>query len=246
MSHVEPIGLLALTALIVLVASVIQRITGMGFALAGAPPLVLLYGAEEGVKASVCAGLVLSVLMVSALLRDVDWRTTGWLVLGGAGAAPFAAWVAAVTPTQWLTLLIGAFALISLLGGAWRSVQRALDGRRGAVIAGATSGFMHVTSGLSGPPLALYALQNKWDQRRFVASIQVVFIAFHLFTLGLRGMPEMPLPELGVLSLAVAVGLLVGSFVVRYVPAQWARRGMLTVAWAGTLTVLARGMIDLV
>lgn len=241
----DPIVQLSVTALVVLVASMIQRVTGMGFALAAAPPLVLLYGAEEGVRASMCTGLVLSAVMVSTLLRDVDWRGTGWLVLGGALAAPIGAWVTGVVPAQWLVLFVGVFALLSLLGGAWAGVRRAFGGARGAVIAGGLSGFMHVTSGLSGPPLAMYALQNQWSQRRFAASVQLVFIALSLFGLGFRGLPDMPLPELGVLSAAVVAGILIGSVAVRHIPAVWARRGMLAIAWAGTLTVLVRGAIDL-
>lgn len=67
---------------VVLVASVVQHITGLGFALVAAPAMVLVYGAVDGVKAVVVLGLVVSSAMLLAMLREVHWRRAGWLALG--------------------------------------------------------------------------------------------------------------------------------------------------------------------
>jgi len=60
-----------------LVAAVVQRITGLGFALVATAPLVILYGPLDGVRLVVLLGLVASGSMLLAVLPDVDWRRTG-------------------------------------------------------------------------------------------------------------------------------------------------------------------------
>lgn len=238
--------MLTLTCATMFVAAIVQRITGLGFALTATAPMVLMYGPDEGVKAGIVTGIVVSAVMVVTMLRDVSWRRSGMLVLGGALAAPLAAWLTFAVPSPVLLVLVGLAALLSLVGGRFVSVARGLTGVRGALFTGAASGFLHVTSGLSGPPLVVYGVQSRWEQRSFVASLQIVFIAFHVFTLGLRGLPAMPLGEIGILACAVVLGLGAGSLLVRAVPALWARRGMLAIAWAGTIAVLVRGALELV
>ena len=48
-----------------------------------------------------------------------------------------------------------------------------------------------------------------------------------------------------VLVAATAAGIVVGSLLVRFVPAPIARRAMLAIAWAGATVVLVRGILAL-
>ncbi len=57
-------------------------------------------------------------------------------------------------PDPALLLMIAALAYFALVAGHLPALAQALTGRSGAVAAGAAAGFMHVASGLSGPPLA--------------------------------------------------------------------------------------------
>ncbi|WP_449278214.1 TSUP family transporter [Leucobacter sp. GX24907] len=233
---------LVIACVVVLIASVVQHITGLGFALVAAPALVLVYGAVDGVKAVVVLGLVVSIAMLLSMFRDVHWSRAWRLVLGGAVAAPLAAWVTFLLPPPALLMCVGAAALLSLVGGRIMPVGRGPSGTPGALVTGAASGFLHVTSGLSGPPLVVYGVRNRWEQRSFVATLQVVFIAFHLFTLGLRGVPELPGSELLVLVVVALVGLGVGILIRPAIRDRWAHRGMLLVAWVGAIAVLVRGI----
>ncbi|MCB1299402.1 MAG: N-acetylmuramoyl-L-alanine amidase, partial [Microthrixaceae bacterium] len=144
-----------------------------------------------------------------------------------------------------LLLLVGLLAIATLLLGRVPSLLAGLSGVCGARIAGATSGMLHVTSGLSGPPLAAYAVNDRWEQRSFVASVQVVFVAFALVTIGLRPMPVTPIGDIAILSAATVLGIAAGTWLTRFIPARIARRAMLTVAWLGAGVVLTRGLLAL-
>ena len=226
-------------------AAIVQRITGLGFALVGTPALVLLTGAVEGVLVTLVMSVLVSLAMMLTMWKDIDWKRSGVLVLTGAIAAVPAAWVTFAIPPAWLMILIGVAALLSLLGGHLMRPSGSPLGLRSAAVAGGAAGFLHVTSGLSGPPLVIYGLRSAWAQRSFVASLQLVFVVFGLLGLALRGAPSMPLGELGILTAVVLAGLGLGTLAARRIPTRIARMAMLAVAWIGTVAVLIRGIVSL-
>ena len=226
-------------------AAIIQRITGLGFVLALIGPIVLLYGGLEGVTLAVQLALVSALAALPFVWRDVWWRRAWTLIWPGLIAAPFGAVLVWSLPEPALLLLVGLLAIATLLLGRVPSLLAGLSGACGARIAGATSGMLHVTSGLSGPPLAAYAVNDRWEQRSFVASVQVVFVAFALATIGLRPMPVTPIGDIAILSAATVLGIAAGTWLTRFIPVSIARRAMLTVAWLGAGVVLTRGLLAL-
>ncbi|WP_040165507.1 sulfite exporter TauE/SafE family protein [Microbacterium gorillae] len=236
---------LALATLATFVAAVIQRITGLGFVLVLLGPLVLLYGAGAGVTLAVLLSLVASGSAVPLVWREVDWRHALWLIVPGLLAAPLGAWVVARLPEPALLLMIAAMAFFALVAGWIPALARGLRGRGGAVAAGATAGFMHVASGLSGPALAAHAVGDRWPQRSFAASAQVIFVAFSAVSVALRGLPTLPMADVVTGMVVTVAGIVVGSLLMRWVRPVWARRAMLAIAWIGAFVVLIRGIIAL-
>lgn len=237
--------LLVLAGLAAFVAAVIQRITGLGFVLVLIGPVVLVYGAVEGVTIGILLALVASVSAVPLVWKRVEWKRTWWLIWPGLLAAPLGALLVQVLPDAALLLLIAAMAYFALIAGWIPALSASLTGRSGAVVSGAAGGFMHVASGLSGPALAAYAVGDKWEQRSFAASVQVIFVAFSAVSVALRGLPASPVPDVWILVAATVAGILVGTLLARFVPARIARRAMLAIAWAGATVVLVRGILAL-
>ncbi|MET0296720.1 MAG: TSUP family transporter, partial [Microbacterium sp.] len=184
--------LLVLAGLAAFIAAVIQRITGLGFVLVLIGPVVLVYGPVEGVTIGILLALVASSSAVPLVWRRVEWKRTWWLIWPGLLAAPLGALLVQVLPDAALLLLIAAMAYFALIAGWIPVLSASLTGRSGAVVAGAAGGFMHVASGLSGPALAAYAVGDKWEQRSFAASVQVIFVAFSAVSVALRGLPASP------------------------------------------------------
>ena len=112
-------------------------------------------------------------------------------------------------------------------------------------MAGAAGGFMNVASGLSGPALAAYAVGDRWPQRSFAASAQVIFVVYDVATVALRGVPTAPTSDLGALVIATIAGIAIGTILVRNVSPRIARIAMLALAWAGATVVLIRGLLAL-
>lgn len=237
--------MLLLAALTAFVAAVIQRITGLGFMLVLIGPFVLLYGGIEGVTVGVLLALVAAAIAVPLVWREVDWRRTGWLIWPGLVAAPAGLLFVRLLPEPALLLTIGALAVFALVAGRIPQLSRALTGRSGAVAAGAAAGFMNVASGLAGPPLAAHAVGDGWSQRSFSASVQVIFAAFGVITVALRGLPAEPPVDVALLAAATAVGIIAGSALARVIPPLVARRAMLVIAWSGAALVIVRGIIAL-
>lgn len=236
--------IVALGCLAAVVAAVIQRVTGLAFVLVLIGPVVLIHGPVEGVTVAVLLAVVASLFAVPTAWREVDWPRTLWLLGAGLVAAPFGALITQVLPEAALLLLIGAMAVLALLASRLGGIVSAtLRGRQGAILAGATAGFMHASSGLSGPALAAFAVGDRWEQRRFAASAQVIFLGYGLVSVALRGLPSTPLPEMLLLSAATAAGILGGSLLARVVPASAARTVMLWCAWTGAVVVLIRGAL---
>ncbi|UJP10598.1 TSUP family transporter [Microbacterium sp. KUDC0406] len=237
--------LLVLTAAVTVIAAVIQRVTGLAFVLVLIGPVVLVYGPVEGVTIAVLLAVIASLFALPGAWREVDWPPTRWLLGAGVVAAPLGALTALLLPDAALLLLIGAMGLLALSAQWFGGVARHLRGRGGAIGAGALAGFMHASSGLSGPALASYALGDDWPQRRFAASAQVIFLGYGLVSVALCGLPSSPPAELVLLGVCTAAGMLLGGWLVRLVPVALARRIMLLCAWAGTVVVLIRGVVAL-
>ena len=236
---------IALACVAAFVAAVIQRITGLGFVLVLLGPVVVIFGPLEGVTIGVLLALVASLSAVPLVWRQVEWRRAWWLIWPGLLAAPFGALLVRVLPDAALLLLIAAMAYFALVAGWLPALSAALRGRTGAVVAGSAAGFMHVASGLSGPALAAYAVGDKWEQRRFAASVQVIFLAFSTVSVILRGLPVSPVGDVWLLVAATAAGILIGTLLTRFVPPRIARTAMLSIAWAGATVVLVRGILAL-
>ena len=235
----------ALVTAAAFVAAVIQRITGLGFVLVLIGPVVLVYGAVEGVTIGVVLALTAAVAAIPLVWREVDRRRAWHLIWPGLITAPVGALVVQLLPEPALLLLVAGMAFLALLAGHLPALTTAFAGRSGAVAAGAAAGFMHVTSGLSGPPLAAHAVGDRWPQRSFAATVQLIFAVLSLASVALRGLPALPPLELGVLVAATAAGILIGTLLSARVPTRVARALMLTIAWLGAVVVLVRGVASL-
>ncbi len=237
--------LLFLAALAAFVAAVIQRVTGIGFVLVLLGPFVLIYGGLEGVTIAVLLALVAALAALPLVWRDVAWPRIWWLVWPGLITAPVGALVVHLLPSAALMLLVAALAFFALLAPRVRMFSEALTGRSGAVAAGAAAGFMHVASGLSGPPLAAHAVGDGWPQRSFAASVQVMFAIFSLVSVVLRGLPSQPVGDVGILVASTVAGIVAGTLLARWIPPARARTAMIIIAWTGAAVVMVRGILAL-
>lgn len=229
--------------LAVLLGTLAQSISGIGFALVCGPLLVAALGAADGVRLSVLLSLVLNVVLLSRLWREVQWGRTLLLLVPSALATPVFAVLARRLPERPAAALAGAVVLlgVGLLASGLR--WRAARGRTGALVAGVAAAGTNVIAGVAGPVVALWSANAGWAQRTQRASLQAYFLGVNCVALPALGPPEVGGGLLVGCLTALALGALLGVPLARRVPDAVARRTTLALAATGGAVVLLRSVI---
>lgn len=221
-----------------------QRVTGLGFALVAAPFLVLVLGPFEGVLVSNALGLAVSLGVLAFTWRHVDLRRVGLLAAPALAAVPVGAWVARTLPGPQLLVVIGSVVLVGLTAVLCFRRARVFRGKRGAVSAGALSGFMNASAGVGGPAITLYALSTDWREPTFVPSMQCYFAVISAGSLAAKGLPQMsPVTALAVLA-ALVLGLVAGQVASRWVTPDRARSAVAGIALLGAAGTVVKGLLS--
>ncbi len=234
--------LLLATLLSVIVAGATQRITGIGFALVSAPLLVLTNGPVTGVLLANTLSLATNLTVLVSTWRQVEWRRVLLVAVPAVGTIPLGELVARQLPPRVLMVGIGTLVLAAL--AAVRLLRRSgvFAGRRGAVLAGAVSGFMNVTAGVGGPAVTLYAIGVCWPQASFVGSMQFYFALLNATSIAVKGLPHVPPLTFVAVFAALALGLTLGEIFSRFLPPEAARKAVIALAAAGAAATVLKGL----
>ncbi|MEJ6020573.1 sulfite exporter TauE/SafE family protein [Corynebacterium sp. H113] len=239
-----------IVVLVVFVGSGMQRVSGMGLGLIGAPVLSLLVGPVAGVLIINVLAAVNAIMQAVSVRENIDWRKF-WLIgpFMVLGAIP-GAWVVHNTPTGPLQVAVGGLVLIGLLVTTYMPDHMRVDGPQYASTAGVAGGFMNTLAGIAGPSITVYAQLSRWPQQTFAPTLQPLFFvsgALSLLTKELSADHSIftmtpwllwPLCFVGMLT-----GLWVGTRVSAKVPTKKARRLALIIAATGAFIILVRGLL---
>jgi uncharacterized membrane protein YfcA len=235
--------LTAAVLLAVLVGTLAQSVSGIGFALVCGPLLVAALGPDEGVRLAVLLSLVLNVVLLARLWRDVDVRTTLLLLVPAALTTPLFAVVARRLPERAGAAAAGTVVLVGVavlaLGVRWSAAK----GRSGAVAAGVLGALTNVLAGVAGPVVALWAANAEWPQRVQRASLQALFLGVNCVALPSLGAPRVGTGLLTGCLAALGAGALLGVPLSHRVGETAARRTTLALAGAGGAVVLVRALL---
>lgn len=243
---------LLVIGLVALVGACLQRVSGMGLGLIGAPVLSLLVGPVAGVLIINVLAAVNAVFQTMAVRENVDWRKF-WLIgpVMLAGAIP-GAWVVHSTPTAPLQVIVGGLVLVGLLVTTFMPAHMRVEGKRYAMASGAAGGFMNTLAGIAGPAITVYAQASRWPQKSFAATLQPLFFvsgAVSLLTKELSAaeplIPTAPWYLWAIGLVAMVTGLKIGTRIAKRIDVRKARRLALIVASTGAAVTLVRGLIGM-
>jgi uncharacterized membrane protein YfcA len=239
--------LLGALAVLVFASVAAQTVTGMGFSLLLSPAFIVWFGPQSGVLLVNSFALAINIM----LLTRLGWRGVYPQIFQIMLAA-----LASIAATTWLLRYANPGALsvaagvitVSCALALWVGLRVTwLTGRRGAAIVGTISGALNVSAGVAGPAVSMLAINNGWEQRRMVATLQVYFAVVNavsvLAALTARGLPDVSGPSVAVLASALAAGLLSGPRLAALVPPGWTRPAILTLACAGGVGAVAKGLV---
>ena len=233
---------LALVAAALLVGVSTQRVIGFGFALVSGPLFVLILGPTLSVQMVQVLGLFISGSILVSMWRWVEWRRIPWLLIPGVVGVLPGTWLANRLETWALETLIGVFIVVALLATVLSDRAKVFKGRGGAAAAGFLSGFMNTTAAVGGPAMALYKISTGWEQKPFVATIQVFFIGLNAAVLLARGWPDLLVHEWTVLGVVVVFGLWLGNLLAGRLPEPVVRRLVIVLSLAGGVATIIKGL----
>jgi uncharacterized membrane protein YfcA len=227
----------------VLLGTLAQSVSGIGFALVCGPLLVAALGPADGVRLAVLLSLVLNVVLLARLWRQVDRRRTLLLLVPSALATPLLAVLVRDLPTRPAAALAGAVVLVGVAllasGVRWHAAR----GPSGAAAAGVLGAATNLVAAVAGPVVALWAANADWRADVQRATLQAYFLGLNSVALPSLGLPRVGGPLLLGCLAALALGAVVGAPLGRRVGETAARRTTLTLAGLGGAVVLARAVV---
>jgi uncharacterized protein len=214
---------LLLLAAAAAVGAMAQRSTGTGFSLVVAPACAVAVLPDASIGTLVRLSLMADIVILLSERSSIDWRSVRRLLAPAALAVPVALVVGALVPGPTMAAATSVVTLAAagamVLGGLRRfaapdpsagpplTVEAAVSSR----VAGFAAGFMGVTTGMPGPPLALHASRSRGPLASDRASMVVLFLVIDLVAT-LTHPRSLPAPQLGVLAVAVVAGLGCGAW----------------------------------
>jgi uncharacterized membrane protein YfcA len=197
------------------IAGIVRGFAGFGAAMLMTPVFSALHGPAVGVALCLMLEIIVALPLVPNVVRLVDWRRIGLLLLAAAVAVPIGNLVLTYTEPQSMRWAISAIVLsaVALLAGGWRFSGRPRMAT--TLAAGASSGFLNGLSGMAGPPIAFYYLAGNETVTRVRANLTTYFVFVDLAALATfasRGLVAWPTAVQGLLlAPAVIAGGLLGE-----------------------------------
>lgn len=169
--------------LILLFSSLIQSITGFGFAVVGTPLLLFFMEPTQVVSLITFGALILN-LMVIYKTRGMSDPKVIWPMFTASllGIIP-GVYILKVVDPLILKLCIGVLILLVSFFMAFNYVVTIKREKLATVLVGVVSGFMGGSTSLSGPPVALFLMNQQQDKEAFRANLVRYFCLGNIATL---------------------------------------------------------------
>jgi uncharacterized membrane protein YfcA len=171
------------SAVVACIAGMVRGFAGFGAAMLMTPIFSALYGPAAGIALCLLLEIAVALPLVPGVVRLVDWRRIGLLLVAAAIAVPLGTHTLIriePEPMRWAisAIILGA---VTLLASGWRFPGRPNVATTFA--AGATSGFLNGLSGMAAPPIAFYYLAGSEPAARVRANLTTYFVFVDLIAL---------------------------------------------------------------
>jgi uncharacterized membrane protein YfcA len=168
---------------IILFSSFVQSITGFGFAVVGTPLLLFFMEPRQVVSLMVAGALILN-LMVIYKTRGMSDPKVIWpmFIASLFGIIP-GVYILKVIDGSILKFCIGILILLVAVFMASNYVVAIKRQRLATILVGIVSGFMGGSTSLSGPPVALFLMNQQQDKEAFRANLVRYFCLGNIATL---------------------------------------------------------------
>ena len=183
-------------------AASLQGVAGFGFMMLAVPGLILGAPAQVVVPALILTWLPLGTVQVVQLRANVDWGLLAYLVGSAAFGLPLGAVILRETDTETMRQGIGGVLLALALLLQMKPGAPLRHEGAARVGAGFIAGVLASGTSVSGPPLVLLGVKQRWQTDRFRATLPAYFLAVSVLCLPIHW--EMDLLNRASVQLAVS------------------------------------------
>jgi uncharacterized membrane protein YfcA len=200
-----------IAASVACIAGMVRGFAGFGAAMVMTPVFSALYGPAIGISLCLLLEIVVALPLLPRVVRLVDWRQIGVLLIAAAVGVPVGNFVLTRVDPQPMRWAISAIVLmaVALLGSGWR--YRGQPRVVTTLATGGASGFLNGLSGMAGPPIAFYYLAGEDSTTQVRANLTTYFVFVDVAALLVfagRGLVD---GSTGVLGLALAPAVILGG-----------------------------------
>lgn len=172
-----------IAAVTVLLAGVVRGFSGFGSAMIMVPVLAVLYGPVKAVPIGLVLEMAVSLPLLPAAARMVDWRRIGVLLVAACAIVPLGIWLLHTLEAGIVPWILSGFVLSGVLLLATGFRYRGRPGIAATVATGMLSGLMNGLSGMGGPPVVFFYLAGADGAAISRASFIIYFTIVDLFAL---------------------------------------------------------------
>lgn len=233
-----------LLAGIVLVAAMLQTLSGFGFALVVMPLAVHLVGIYTA--APFVAAIALSLYAINLLRQRqaLDWTELRRLGVVAALGAPVGIWLLTRIDANIIRTALGgllaSYALYTLFG---QKKVRPIT-QRWAYVSGFAAGCLGGAYNIPGPPLILYGSLRQWPHQRFRAVLQAIFLVNGMVVVGTHLLTRHYTQSVRALLWpawpALLIGVALGARLDQRLPAQYLRNLIMILIFVLGLSLIVR------
>ena len=201
----NPILIFAAIALIMLVASYIQSVTGFGFGIFAMIflPSLLLY--TESNALSTILSAFTSVYLTFLMRKHISWKNIVFPIVGYIVSSVISVVFIKTQTNETLKLLLGiALFVLSIYFFFFSNKIKIKPSWYAGLLAGLVSGVMGGMFAMSGPPVVIYFMQSEESSDRYLGTLSAYFIVSGAISIVTKA-------AAGFVTTSVLIGVAVGA-----------------------------------
>jgi uncharacterized membrane protein YfcA len=189
----------------------VRGFAGFGAAMVMTPIFSAMYGPTMGVALCLLLEIAVALPVVPGVVRLVDWRRIGLMLLAAAVAVPIGNLVLTWSDPEPMRWAISAIVLgaVAVLASGWRFSGKPRPAT--TLTAGVASGFLNGLAGMAGPPIAFYYLAGEEPAARVRANLTTYFVFVDLVTFSVFATRGLIGWDTGVLAAFLAPAVMLGG-----------------------------------
>lgn len=198
---------------VVAAAATLQAAVGFGFNLLAVSVLVFLYDDPAIiVPALILAWYPVGVALVVRNHRDINYRRIAWWIGPAIPGTILGVMLLRDLPEVTMRRIIGTVTILSAIAITLRLTNPVKHEWPWLLGTGGLSGVLAGSTGMSGPPIVLFGINQNWETSGFRATLFLYFACLGMFTIGWLFYEDMVDAEVWRVVWASLPGLLFGFF----------------------------------